>query len=397
MKLNRASIPVGFAWTSPFARWQGALSDLPSLTTAELVTQRALAERGLPPDKVDTLVLGWTVPQEAMFYGAPTLAARIGAGHTSGPMISQACATSVACVQQAASAAEAGDDDLVVVVAADRTSNGPHLVYPAPSAPGGKPVTEDWVADSFRRDPVAQKPMVATAEAVAAEAGFARQEIDDLTLLRYQQYANALADGRSAQQRYMVPVEIPQRRGAPVVVDADEGVHQTTAEGLMKLAPVDPGGVITYGSQTHPADGCAGMVVTSPERARELSRGGGVVRLLATGHARVGKGLMPKAPVPAALSALKDAGLEMGQVDAVTTHNPFAVNDLYFAAQTGYPLDRMNLLGSSLIYGHPQAPTGARLIAELIDSLVQRGGGVGLFTGCAAGDTGAALVLRVED
>ncbi len=81
----------------------------------------------------------------------------------------------------------------------------------------------------------------------------------------------------------------------------------------------------------------------------------------------------------------------------MTTHNPFAVNDLIFARETGYPLERMNAYGSSLIFGHPQAPTGLRSIAELIEELRLRGGGVGLFTGCAAGDTGAALVLRVQD
>jgi len=84
-------------------------------------------------------------------------------------------------------------------------------------------------------------------------------------------------------------------------------------------------------------------------------------------------------------------------VDAIKTHNPFAVNDVYFSRQMGVFLEDMNDYGSSLIFGHPQGPTGARLIAELIEILKRRGGGVGLFTGCAAGDTGAALVLRVED
>jgi acetyl-CoA C-acetyltransferase len=106
---------------------------------------------------------------------------------------------------------------------------------------------------------------------------------------------------------------------------------------------------------------------------------------------------MPKAPVPAAMAALHDAGLDFSQVDLVTTHNPFAVNDVYFTRQTEFPLERMNQYGCSLVWGHPQGPTGARAIAELIEALSVRGGGVGLFTGCAAGDTAAALVVRVED
>jgi acetyl-CoA acetyltransferase len=79
----------------------------------------------------------------------------------------------------------------------------------------------------------------------------------------------------------------------------------------------------------------------------------------------------------------------------VKTHNPFAVNDVFFARETGFPIERTNRFGSPLVYGHPQAPTGARLVAELIEELVIEGGGIGLFTGCAAGDTAMALVVRV--
>ena len=121
-----------------------------------------------------------------------------------------------------------------------------------------------------------------------------------------------------------------------------------------------------------------------------------MVSPLAVGFARVEKARMPRAPAPAARAALAAAGLSIGDCDAVTTHNPFVVSDLWFARETGYALERMNEYGSSLVYGHPQAPTGLRAIVELIETLHLRGGGVGLFTGCAAGDTGAALVLRVD-
>jgi acetyl-CoA acetyltransferase len=104
---------------------------------------------------------------------------------------------------------------------------------------------------------------------------------------------------------------------------------------------------------------------------------------------------MPKAPVPAARSALGDAGLGIADMDVVKTHNPFAVNDLWFARETGADAEAMNPFGCSLIYGHPQGPTGARGLIELMWALHDRGGGRGLFTGCAAGDTGAAVVVEV--
>lgn len=397
MRYERACMPLGGVWSSPFARWQGPLAEASSLDVAVSVTRRALEDRGIPPDGFSQLVLGWTVPQPGAFYGAPTVAARIGAPGITGPMVAQACATSVAAISLAAAAVEAGDEGPHLVVLTDRTSNGPHIVYPQPSAQGGAPRAEDWVLDNFRCDPWAGRSMLDTAERVAAELGASREELDELTALRYEQYRRSLADDRRFQRRYMVPVELPARKGPPTVVEEDVGVRPTTLEDLRRLGPAEPGSVHTFGTQTHPADGAAGCVVTTEARARALSGGAGVVRILATGFARVGKAEMPKAPVPAAEAALAEAGLSFSDLGAVTTHNPFAVNDLWFSRKTGVALEQMNAYGCSLVYGHPQAPTGARAVAELVETLRERGGGIGLFTGCAAGDTGGALVVGVED
>jgi acetyl-CoA acetyltransferase family protein len=395
VKLDGACIPIGLAWSSPFVRWQGSLADVNSLDLAAAVTRDALARRDVPPSVVTRLVMGWTVPQRESFYGAPTLAARLGATDVSGAMLSQACATGVACLEAAAATVTLEPDAIVLSVTTDRTSNGPVLIHPGGGRPGGTPEVERWVLDSFERDPWGGTSMLATAEVVAAEAGMTKDELDELTIHRYDQYRDALADDRAFQRPWMVPVRIERRRGGPLVVEADEGVHDTTGEALAKLSPVQPNGVVTFGSQTHPADGTAGVVVAGEERARELSGGEGVARILATGFARVERGRMPKAPVPAARKALDDAGLSFGDVHIVKTHNPFAVNDIYFARETGVDAGAMNPYGCSLVYGHPQAPTGTRGIAEMIEALRRRGGGIGLFTGCAAGDTGAAVVLEV--
>jgi acetyl-CoA acetyltransferase len=105
---------------------------------------------------------------------------------------------------------------------------------------------------------------------------------------------------------------------------------------------------------------------------------------------------MAKAIIPAGKAALKQAGISIADIDAIKTHNPFAVNDIYFCREMDIDLKDMNNYGSSLIYGHPQGPTGARLMIELIEELVLKDGGYGLFDGCAAGDTGAAVVLKVK-
>jgi acetyl-CoA C-acetyltransferase len=394
MQYTDVAVPLGHAWSSPFAKWQGRLGEVHSLDLAAAVTSRALADRGVDPAGIDGVVLGWTIPQRDIFYGAPTLAARLGATGVSGPMVSQACATSVAALHAAAGAVSAGAGTQLVVTT-DRVSNGPTLSWPSSTGMGGAPVTSHWVLDSFARDPWAGAGMLAAAEAVAGEMGATREELDDLTALRWEQYAASLADDRAFQRRYQVPVEVPVRKGA-IALDSDEGIRPKTRDGIGALPPAAPGALHTFASQTHPADGCAGAVVTTEAQARELS-GEGIVRILATGFARVARSRMPQAPVPAALSALESAGRSMADVRAITTHNPFAVNDLYFARETGVKAEHMNAYGCSLVFGHPQGPTGLRSVAELIETLRLRGGGIGLFTGCAAGDTGAAVVLEVTD
>ena len=395
MRYERCFIPMGGAWSSPFARWQGALGEVSSLDLVADVTRRALGDRGVDPEQLTGFALGMTIPQHGSFYGASTVAARIGAGRLSGPMIGQACATSVAVLAHAAAAVD-GDGGLVLGLTTDRTSNGPHVLYPSPSTPGGRGSREDLPWDSFVSDPLTGESMIATAEAVAAEAGFARSQLDEVTALRYSQYENALADERAFQRRYMVPVETKDARGKPVVVDEDVGVRPTTLDQLTGLRPSVDGGVVTGGTQTHPADGCAGVLVTTEQRARELGRSGAAARLLSTGFARVEAARMPKAPVPAARAALEAAGVAIDDVHVITTHNPFAVNDLWLGRELGVPHERINPYGCSLVYGHPQAPTGSRALAELLEALAVRGGGIGLFTGCAAGDTGAAALVQLD-
>jgi acetyl-CoA acetyltransferase len=244
MRFENAYIPLNAAWSTPFVRWQGPAAELSSLDLAAQVTSRALSDRSVDPESIDELVLGLTVPQKQSFYGAPTLAARLGLGTVSGPLIMQACATSVACVHAAA----AGGSGTRLVVVTDRTSNGPHVVYPSGGAPGGTPQSENWVLDSFGCDPNTGEGMLATAERVAAQGGFAKEQVDAVTARRWQQYEESL-DG--FQSRWMVPIALKRES-----IDADWGIRPAPLETLAGLKPVTPDGVTSYGSQTHPADGC---------------------------------------------------------------------------------------------------------------------------------------------
>ncbi len=360
---------------------------------------RALKERNLSADIFDAVFIGMSVPQKHSFYGAPWLAALIGATGVTGPVLSQACATGARVISSSAAEIETGGGQTMLGVTLDRCSNGPHVYYPNPLGPGGTGDHEDWVWDNFNFDPYAKNAMLNTAENVARESGITRELQDEMMLLRFSQYQDALKDDSAFHRRYMItPLEVKDASGRKVVatVKDDEGVFPTTREGLARLKPVLEGGSVTYGGQTFPADGNAAMILTTREKASALSRDSKVkVQLIASGTARAKKGYMAQAPVPAAVNALNSAGIKITDVRAIKTHNPFAVNDVYFCQQLNVKPEAMNHFGSSLIFGHPQGPTGMRLVIELIEELAMVGGGYGLFTGCAAGDTAMAVVVKV--
>jgi len=399
MSFKNAYIPYGGYWSTPFCRWQGSFAHLHSIRFAAEISKGALDERKISPKEFDGIILGTTIPEKHSFYGAPWIAGMIGADGITGPMVSQACATSANSIALGAQGIESGVNKSVLAVTCDRTSNGPHIVYPNPLAPGATVDSENWVWDNFGYDPFAKNSMVDTAENVAKEAGITKEEQDEAALMRYGQYQDALKDDSKFLRAFMaLPVEVKDSRGKKVLatVKGDEGVFPTTAEGLAKLRPVLKDGTVSFGTQTYPADGNAGMIITTQENAKKLSAKANIeIKIVSYGDARAKRGYMAQAVVPAAKKALSRAGISIGDCLAIKTHTPFAVNDVYFTREMGIELKDMNNYGCSLIYGHPQGPTGMRLVIELVEELVLKGGGHGLFDGCAAGDTAAALVLKV--
>jgi acetyl-CoA acetyltransferase len=397
----KAEIPYGAYWSTPFARWQGAFANLHSLEFAAYTARKELARREIPGEAIGHGVLGFSVPQSHSFYGLPWVAGRAGLGHIAGPTIMQACATGVRTLLAATQEVEAGLCGTSLAITCDRTSNGPHLYYPNPKGPGGTGAHEDWVMDNFGCDPLGRHSMLQTAENVAIKHQITTEQQHDVVLLREKQYRDALTDACAFQKRYMtLPFEVPDASFKKTAgsLDSDEGIRFSTAEGLANLKPVLADGSVTYGGQTHPADGNAAIIVAEPALADELSRDRNIrVKLHGFGSARAQQAHMPEAPIPAAQRALEAAGMTIEQMDAVKTHSPFAVNDVLFSRQTGVPLEKMNNFGCSLVWGHPQAPMGTRGVIELIEELAQRGGGYGLFTGCAAGDTAMAVIIEVAD
>jgi acetyl-CoA acetyltransferase len=396
--LTKAFIPYRGYYSTPFCRWQGTMANENSILLGATTANRWLTKNNFDPLMLDYLYFGITIAQHHLFYSHTWAAAMLvnGAKNLPALMVNQACTTSATCIYLAATQIEIRAYQTAFALMTDRASNGPHTVWPQPLGPGGEVESENWMMDNFNRDPWAGQKMIQTAENVAKELGTTREECDAVTLRRYEQYQEALADDRAFQRRYMFPPEVKVARKKTVLLEEDEGITPTTAEGLAKLRPVEPEGVHTFGAQTFPADGNCGFLITTEGNAGELSADPKIIiQIVSYGFARAKKGYMAQAVVPAAEMALKGAGIKVTDLKAIKTHNPFAVNDINMAAKMGFDVNSMNNYGSSLIYGHPQGPTAGRNIAELIEEIVILGGGYGLWAGCAAGDTAAAMVFKI--
>ena len=359
---------------------------------------KALAARGIDPTLFTEVLLGTTVPSKSSFFGAPWYATLIGAPGIGGPMVAQACATSARVLAMAAADVEAGDSAVLGAVC-DRTSNGPVVYYPNPSGPGGMGESEQWVWDNFNNDPTNGSGGIEMAERIAAEASIDKRQQDEIAVMRYEQYVAGDSGGAEFRKRYMIsPVEVMSANGKRVVaaVSDDEGVTARTMDQLEAMRPVFPNGTVSGGTQTYAADGSCGMVVCNAEVAAQFGDGP-ITKIVAFGQARARTGYLGESTVVSASAALDAAHLTTSDLAVVKTHNPFAVHDGYFSQQLGVPLEAFNNHGSSLVYGHPNGATGMRMVMEMIEELVDVGGGYGMFSGCAAGDTGGAVIVKVGD
>lgn len=398
---ENVEIPYGAYWSTPFAKWQGSLQHLHAMKFAAWVAKQELARRNIEPTSFESGVFGMTNAQYQSFYGAPWPLYELGATRTPGHMLTQVCATGVRVLFAGASEVVSGLAKRALLITADRCSNGAHIYYPAPGGVGGYGRSEDQVTYNMMNDAIGGHSMLDTAENVARKYGITTEEQHAVVLRRYEQYQDALKDDRAFQKRFMtLPFAVPKPnfKGEAGVMQGDEGVFETSREGLAKLKPVREGGTVTFGGQTHPADGNVGLVIATAEEARAMAVDPSIrVRLRGFGQSRAELAYMPEAPIEASRKALRQAGVEIKDVKAIKSHNPFAVNDIAFARETGVRVDDINNFGCSLIWGHPQGPTGMRAIVELIEELALRGGGTGLFQGCAAGDSSMAVVIEVDD
>lgn len=390
----RARIPYGTWGNSYFPAWQtSALAEVNIGQFAAESMNRIMGLRRVPLGALDYLVLGSTIPWHWKFWNAPMLSALVGR-RIPGHHVEQACATGLQAVLSAAAQVDSADHDVVGVLTFDRTSDSPVGVFPERRAYERTIALSD-VWDNFGFDPATGGSMIATAGQAARKHKLDRREVDELTLYRYDQYFNTKAAG--LLEKTCVPLDLLNLQGKALGrIDADAGIRRVTADSLRAMRELDT--CVTAGGQTHASDGMATLLVTSAEKAAELSPRPEIeITLVAKAEARANPSLMPEAPAIAVQKLLARTGTTMGEMAVVKNHNPFAVNDAVFAKVLDYDWRKMNQTGCSLVWGHPQGPTLTRSLIEGLEEAVALGGGHVLLFGCAAGDVGIAAVFHVGD
>jgi len=389
-----ARIPYGTWGSSFFPAWQtSALAEVNIAQFAGEAMNRILGIRKIPKSVLDYLVIGSTVPWHWKFWNAPLVASCLGR-RIPGFHIEQACATGLQAVLLAGAEVQTGANDVVGVLTFDRTSDSPVGVFPERRAHRRTMALSD-VWDNFGFDPATGQAMITAAGNAARKHGLDRKEVEDITLCRYQQYFETKASG--FLDRVLVPLEVLNVQGRFLgSIEDDVGVRKLSCDALRQARELDT--CVMTGTQTHAADGMATLLVTTPEKARQLSpRPEVVIQFVAKAEIRTHPALMPEAATLAVQKLLAKTGFTMADMAVAKSHNPFAVNDAIFAKVMDHDWREVNKTGCSLVWGHPQGPTLTRLLIEGLEEAVALGGGLVLLFGCAAGDMGIAALFRVAE
>lgn len=389
----KARIPYGTWGSSYFPAWQtSALAEVNIGQFAGEAMNRILGKRSVSSDWLDYLVIGSTIPWHWKFWNAPLVASCLGR-RIPGFHVEEACATGLLATLTAGAEVQGGSADVVGVLTFDRTSDSPVGVFPERRAyQRTVPLADVW--DNFGFDPATSGAMIATAGKAARKYKLDRREVDEVALVRHEQYFAAKESG--ALDNVLVPLEILNVQGRPLgKIDDDLGVRRITAGELRAMRELDT--CVTGGTQTHASDGMATLLVTTEEKAKAISPRPEVkIEFVAKSEVRTLDGLMPEAPAMAVQKLLARTGLKMDDIAVVRSHNPFAANDVLFGKVLEYDWRKMNKTGCSLVWGHPQGPTLTRSLIEGLEEAVSLGGGYVLILGCAAGDVGTSALFKVS-
>ncbi|MBU0491357.1 MAG: acetyl-CoA C-acetyltransferase [Chloroflexi bacterium] len=380
---------------TPIGRFMGGLSTIPAPQLGAIAIREAVARAGIEPDTVDEVIMGCVVP--AGQGQAPARQATIAAGlppEVGALTINKVCGSGLKSAMLAAGMIRAGDADILVAGGMESMSLAPYLL---PQARAGYRLGNGTLVDAVVNDGLwcafMDHHMGNSAEFIANQYGVTRQEMDEFAFGSHQKALAAIAAGKFKNE--IIPVQIPQRKGPPVVFDTDECPRaDTTLEVLAKLKPAfKKNGQVTAGNAPGITDGAAATVVMSQVRARALGLKP-LARITGYAQAAVDPIWLFIAPVYAVRNLLARTRTRLEDYDLIEANEAFAAQCLADGKALDWDWDRVNVHGGAIALGHPIGCSGARVLVTLIHALQDRGLKTGIATLCLGG--GEAVAMSVE-
>lgn len=391
---NLKEVVIASACRTPVGALQGALSSLSAPQLGSLVIKEAIKRAGIKPEQVSEVIMGEVLP--AGVGQAPARQAALGAGlpnSTPCMTINKVCGSGLKSVMLAAQAIQTGDADVVVAGGMESMSNAPYLL---PKARAGYRLGHGEVVDSMVKDGLwdvyNDYHMGEAAELCAAECHVSREAQDEFAITSYKKALDAQKNGYFKDE--IVPVEIPQRKGDPLIITEDEEPPKANFEKMPTLRPVfKKDGSVTAANASSINDGAAACVVMSREVADKLG-----VTPLAVITAQASAAREPEwftmAPADAIQKILDKAGLKLDDIDLFEINEAFAVVNLAVGDKLGLDLSKVNVHGGAVALGHPIGASGARILTTLLYAMKQHDKKRGLATLCIGGGEASAVIVE---
>jgi acetyl-CoA C-acetyltransferase len=384
------------AQRTPTGKFQGALKGFTAPELGAIAIKAALEKSGVKPEEVDEVIMGCVV--QAGLGQAPARQAALKAGlppEVSALTVNMVCGSGLRAVALAGQAIQLGDSEVVIAGGMESMSNIP---FALPGARDGYRMGNQQIIDLMVHDglwcPFEKWHMGNTGEVVAETCGIAREDQDQFAFSSHKKAAEAQAAGRFKDE--IVPIEIPQKKGDPVVLDYDETVRSdTSVETLAKLKPAfkKDGGTVTAGNAPGVNDGASAIVVTSAEKARDLGIEP-LARIVASATSGIEPKLIMLAPVEGVKRVLKKAGWEMADVDLFELNEAFSVQALGVMKQLGLDESKVNVNGGAVALGHAIGQSGGRVLTTLLHEMKRRGAKRGVAALCLGGGNSVAMAVE---
>lgn len=394
MKSRHQPAVIVSAVRTPMGSFNGVFSAVPATRLGSLAIAEALRRIHLPGDRVDEVLMGCVL--SAGLGQAPARQAAIGAGlpHSVGATtVNKVCGSSLKTVIMAAQAIGLGEARIVVAGGMESMTRAPYLLERARQGYrlGHAELVDSLVKDGLW-DVYNNFHMGHGGELCAAKYGLTRAEVDDFALESYRRAREAIASG--AFKREIVPVEVPQKKGGPLVVAEDEEPARADLGKMRSLKPAfQEDGLLTVGNSPSCNDGAAALVIMAEEEARTLGLAP-MGRLVGYAGAALAPEWFTIAPVEAIRQVLKRTGLSLSDVDLFEINEAFSSVSLAIQRELGLDPAKVNVSGGAVALGHPIGATGARLLTTLLYGMDARGARRGLASLCIGG--GEALAVIVE-